>query len=124
METTSADSRAWPWPDTLDALYAAPGHHQLLFENDHVRVLDVRIGPGQLVPIHTHRWPSVVFVKSAGDVIRRDGQGELLADSRKASSFEQARAIMWLGPIPPHSVENVGVSEIHLVTIEVKQLAG
>jgi hypothetical protein len=37
---------AWPWPETLDALQAAPGHHQVLFEDDRVRVLDTRISAG------------------------------------------------------------------------------
>ena len=40
----------WPWPDSLDALVAAPRHHKLLFENERVRVLEVRIPPGDLVP--------------------------------------------------------------------------
>jgi predicted metal-dependent enzyme (double-stranded beta helix superfamily) len=124
METRRPDSQAWPWPDALDALSAAPGYHQLLFENDRVRVLDVRIAPGHIVPVHTHRWPSVVFVKSAGDFIRRGAKGELLNDSRKAGPSQEAPAIMWLGPIPPHSVENVGASEIHLLTIELKEVVG
>jgi len=37
--------------DTLDALVAAPQHHKLLFENESLRVLDTRIGPGEtLIP--------------------------------------------------------------------------
>jgi len=44
---------SWPWPDSLDALIAAPDHHSLLFENEHVRVIRTRIFPGQIVPVHT-----------------------------------------------------------------------
>lgn len=124
METIRADSRAWPWPDALDALIAAPGYHQLLFENERVRVLEVRIGPGQTVPVHTHKWPSLVFVKRPGEFIRRDGEGALLLDSRSLTSQEKPPAIQWLGPIPPHSVENVGGSEILLLTVEVKEAMG
>jgi hypothetical protein len=75
-------SARWPWPDSLDALTAASGFHRLLFENAHVRVLEVRIGPGQFVPVHTHRWPSVVYAVSGSYFIRRDGEGKLLFDSR------------------------------------------
>jgi len=33
----------WPWPKELDALKAAPQHHQLLMENDAVRVINTCI---------------------------------------------------------------------------------
>lgn len=123
METKRAGSQAWPWPDALDAMVAAPGYHHLLFENNHVRVLEVRIGPGQIVPVHTHRWPSVVFVKSASDFLRRDGEGKLIFDSRKVSPPQETPAVVWSEPLPPHSVENIGGSEIHLVSIELKKVA-
>jgi predicted metal-dependent enzyme (double-stranded beta helix superfamily) len=122
METEGVGMQAWPWPDSLDALVAAPVYHKLLLENDHVRVLDVRIAPGHTVPVHTHKWFSVIHVKSAGDFIRRDGNGKLLFDSRKADSAEKQPAIVWIDPLPPHSVENVGDSEIHLVSVELKQV--
>src|SRR2546427_3854450 len=34
------EAEPWPWPDSLDALAAAPESHRLLFENDRVRVLE------------------------------------------------------------------------------------
>jgi hypothetical protein len=49
------------WPDSLDAMVAAPEHHEILLENERVRVLDSRIKAGDTVPVHTHRWPSVLF---------------------------------------------------------------
>jgi putative transposase len=51
------EAEPWPWPDSLDALAAAPESHRLLFENDAVRVLETRIAPGQATQVHTHRWP-------------------------------------------------------------------
>ena len=32
-----------------------------MFENDRVRVLEVRIAPGETVPVHTHRWPALIL---------------------------------------------------------------
>lgn len=116
MRTANADQPSWPWPDSLDALAAAPDHHRLLLENDRVRVLEVRIPPGELVPVHTHRWPSVVFTVSAADFIRRDGQGEFLLDTRATPFPVPHPAAEWLPPLPPHSVENVGTTEIRLAT--------
>jgi hypothetical protein len=120
MNTRTEDSHAWTWPDSLDALIAAPDHHRLLLENDHVRVLEVRIKPGQIVPVHTHRWPSVVQIKSASDLLRRHVDGKLTFDSRTCGTPQKACDVAWTPPLPPHSVENIGTSEIHLVAVELK----
>jgi hypothetical protein len=120
METKPAVPQEWPWPDELDAMIAAASFHRKLFENEHVRYLEVIIRPGDFVPVHTHRWPSVVYVQSTSDFIRRDGEGRVLFDSRKAGPLPKTPAIEWLGPLPPHSVENVGTSNVHLLTVELK----
>jgi hypothetical protein len=117
----SAEQPSWPWPDSLDALIAAPDHHRLLLENDNVRVLEVRIPPGQFVPVHTHRWPGVIFTLSAADFIRRDEQGKLLLDTRVTPFPTPRPAVEWLPPMPPHSVENVGTDDIRLFSVELKR---
>jgi hypothetical protein len=121
MTAQNANSSQWNWPDSLDALIAAPKYHKLLLENDRVRVLDVRIPSGQTVPVHTHKWPSIVHIQSTSDFIRRDGQGKIIFDSRtEATTAQPATTVQWLPPLPPHSVENIGNSEIHLFTVELK----
>jgi len=120
MGIDSSAQQAWPWPDDLDALIAAPAFHKNLFENDLVRYLEVVIRPGEFVPVHTHRWPSVIYVRSTSDFIRRDGEGRVLFDSRKAEARPNAPTVEWVGPLPPHSIENVGTSEVHLLTVELK----
>jgi hypothetical protein len=110
----------WPWPDELDALIAAPKHHRLVFENEYVRVLDTKIPVGDTVPVHTHRWPGVYYTLRYSDFIRRDGEGNLLLDTRTLAAPLASSA--WLDFLPPHSVENTGTSEIHLVSFELKTL--
>lgn len=110
----------WPWPDSLDALIAAPNHHTLLLENDRVRVIHTHIPPGHLVPVHTHRWPALAYVMSGSDFIRRDHEDKILLDSRHATSPPKLPATQWLDPLPPHSVENVGSSEISILIVELK----
>ena len=66
----------------MDALAAAPGFHRLAMENEHVRVLETRIEPGETVPMHTHWWPSANYVLSFGDFVRCDENGEVILDSR------------------------------------------
>jgi hypothetical protein len=109
----------WPWPDSLDALVAAPRHHKLVLENDRVRVLDTRIPAGDLVPVHTHRWPAVYYTITGSDFIRRDGEGKVLLDTRVTPSVPDQPA-RFIECLPPHSIENVGTSEIHLVSVEMK----
>ncbi len=71
----------WPFPPELDAMKAAPKHHTLLFENDAVRVLDAHVEAGDTVPVHTHRWPSVLYLLSASEFVRRDPEGHVLLDT-------------------------------------------
>ncbi len=113
---------AWPWPDQLDALSAAPQHHTLLFENGQVRVRETRIPPGELVPGHTHRWPSVFYIVSWSDFIRRDASGEVVIDSRIGGRAAPP-SIVWSEPLAPHSLENVGTTEIRVISVELKRVA-
>ena len=116
-------SEGWPWPDSLDAVVAAPGNHTVLFENEHVRVLQTRISPGEKVPVHTHRWPSVLFVLSWSDFIRRDQSGKVMLDTREGFEAPKPNTLGWLEALAPHSVENVGEAEINNVQVEIKSAA-
>ncbi|MDB6127094.1 MAG: hypothetical protein JWM35_990 [Verrucomicrobia bacterium] len=111
----------WPWPDAMDAVQAAPRHHQLVLENEFVRVLDTRVARGETVPVHTHRWPAVLHLMSWSDFVRRDASGAVLVDTRGRPPPERLPSIVWSGPLPPHSLENVGTAELHVVSIEMKQ---
>ena len=110
---------SWPWPDELDAAIAAPKHHAIVFENDRMRVLDTRIAPGEVVPVHTRRWPGVYYTLQFSPFVRRDGEGNVLLDTRTLAAPLPNSA--WLENLPPHSVENVGEVEVHLVSVELKR---
>ena len=109
-----------PHAEDLDALTAAPHHHILLFENEFVRVLDTRVPPGQIVPLHTHRWPSALYIRSWSDFIRRDADGLTIADSRAIANVPPESAL-W--SLPPHTLENVGDSELRAISVELKYSA-
>lgn len=117
---SESQSPLWPWPDSLDALIAAPKHHSLLLENDLVRVVHTHIRLGDLVPLHTHRWPGVVYMLSWSDFVRRDEKGNVLFDSRLGPPSHRVPAVQWIEPLPPHSVENVGDADISMYIVEVK----
>ena len=119
-ELSGPGGRVWPWPDSLDALIAAPNNHTLLFENERVRVLQTRILPRQTVPVHTHRWPSVLFILTWSHFVRRDPLGNVTLDTRQTQDLPQPNTPTWLQPLPPHSVENVGDVEINNLQVEIK----
>lgn len=110
------------WPEELDALRAAPKHHALLFENDAVRILDTNIAPGETVPLHTHRWPSALYVLSFSHFVRRDAADAVLVDSRTFREVPGGSAL-WSEPLPPHTLENVGERDLHVIAVELKSSA-
>lgn len=111
---------AWTWPDSLDALIAGADSHRRLFENDTVRVLETRIPPGETTQLHTHRWPGVLYILSFGDFVRRDGDGAVLVDTREGGALPAPGTTIWSGSLPPHTLENVGTSVIHVIGVELK----
>jgi quercetin dioxygenase-like cupin family protein len=62
MSPSMATQQPWPWPQTMDALQAAPASHRLLLDNDRVRVLEVVVEPGTREPEHTHQAVSVMII--------------------------------------------------------------
>ena len=106
--------------DPLDGVVAAPRFHRVLLENETVRVLDTIVQPGETVPLHTHRWPSVLYVLSWSSFVRRDADGRVTVDSRDSIPLA-AGAALWSGPLPPHTLENVGNCELRVIAVEQKQ---
>jgi quercetin dioxygenase-like cupin family protein len=115
------DADRWQWPEELDALVAAPGNHQLMLENDRVRVLLTTIPIGATTPVHTHRWPSVEYIVAATGFVRRDAGGNVLFDARAANAAPAAGDVLWSEPFPPHSLDNVGDSELRVIMVEIKR---
>jgi hypothetical protein len=104
----------------LDALAAAPEHHSLLLENERVRVLETHIPPGETTAVHTHRWPNVQYLLSSTDFIRRDGDGDVVLDTRASARKTQSHSTLWSEPLPLHSIENVGENDLRVIMVELK----
>jgi hypothetical protein len=94
-----------------------------LLENDQVRVLDTRIRPGEATPVHTHRWPSVLFVLAWSDFVRSDADGNVVLDSRTFPLVPAPGSALWSGPLRPHSARNVGDGELRVIAVELKTAA-
>ncbi|MEX6690100.1 hypothetical protein QTN47_21505 [Danxiaibacter flavus] len=121
MQITGS-SKDWAWPDDLDALIAAPQYHKLLFENDFVRVLDTCIRPGETTPIHTHRYPASLYVLSWSDFLRFDDMGNVIFDSRTLTQTPESGSARWTESFAPHALQNIGVQDLHIISVEQKNL--
>lgn len=106
----------------LDAMIAAPDHHRVLLENDQVRILDTNLCPGECTPIHAHQWPAALYVLSWSDFLRRDEAGNILVDSRTMNPRPAPGEALWLPSLMPHSIENIGDADLHIVAVEVKAI--
>jgi hypothetical protein len=120
MPAVPRSSASWSWADSLDAVIAAPKHHSVLLEDDRLRVLRTTIPPGDVVPLHTHRWGGVAYIESWSHFIRRGELGEILFDSRQAGEPPKIPCAQRMQPLPPHTVENLGPLEISILIVELK----
>jgi quercetin dioxygenase-like cupin family protein len=107
--------------ESLDGVIAAPDHHRIVFENERLRIIEFRVPPGEIVPLHTHRFPSINYVLSLSDFLSFDAHGNIKLDSRSGHSDIKQGEVFCLPPFPPpHSVENIGRDVMHAVSVELK----
>jgi len=116
------------WPARLDAMAVAASSHRLLLENERVRVLEEVVKPGASEPVHTHAWPSLMFITHPAKlryipaiVLGNDvqlGAAEIVAAGPKPTGTAQPR---WLPPEGPHAVVNIDTTEFRALRIELKQ---
>jgi hypothetical protein len=109
----------WPWPQTMDALQAAPASHRVLLDNERVRVLEVVIEPGASEPEHTHQAPGVMIVDEPARIRYYQG-GEPRFESQAPSQPQPGMRVRWMEPEGPHSVENIDQRRYHAIRIELK----
>ncbi len=76
------------------------------------------------MPVHTHRWGGVLYIIATSDFVRRDPQGNVLADTRASGSTPISGSAVWGAPLTPHSLENVGSVEFRTLTVEMKDGSG
>ena len=95
-----------------DVVQVGGDTHKVLLENAQVRVLAVKIKPGEKVPMHSHP-ASVSYVLSDGKL------RVTLPDGKTADREPKAGTSSWSDPVT-HAVENIGTTEYTQVQIELK----
>ena len=103
---------AGAWANAQDVVQVGGDTHKVLLENAQVRVLAVKLKPGEKVPMHSHP-ASVSYVLT-------DGKLHItLADGKTVDKEPKAGAATWSDAVT-HAVENVGSSDFTQVQIELK----
>ena len=96
-----------------DAITVAPNVYSVLHEDDTIRLLEYRAGPGEKAPMHAH--PNVVAYVIAGGKVTfsfPDGNSEDLELPAGASVAT---------PPMSHETENTGDTDLHVLLIELKK---
>ncbi len=96
-----------------DALQAAPDVYKLLMENERVRVLEVRLGPGKKTKMHSHP-DRVVYVLSDHRLKFTSAEGE-----EKELELKKGQ-VLWIEE-GAHATENPGKTEVHNLAVELKE---
>ena len=99
-----------------DALKVAPDHYKVLLENEHVRVIENTLAPGEKDAMHTHP-PGWYYVTKPGTmkVVHADGRVETWVSKSGEGGC--------LKTLDPHTSENTGKTTLVYVLVEVKSAA-
>jgi predicted metal-dependent enzyme (double-stranded beta helix superfamily) len=119
LDASNGNLSAQAWDEALDALVAAPDNHQLLYEDDVIRVLSVTLQPGVPEPLHHHRFPSIFVIDRLVALRDFDEHGR----EQKLPIPEQfdLPLVLQMPPQPLHSVLNEGTTAFHGTRVEFKQ---
>jgi len=96
-----------------DALAANPQNIQLKLENEHVRVMEARLQPGQKENAHSH--PGYVVYALSGGTIRIH-----TPDGKTSDLTFKSGDVMYREPVTEHWGENVGTTTTDLILVELK----
>lgn len=105
MKTTSPKSKL-PWK-------AAPKVYKKIFENKHVRILEVHLKPRASTPLHTHLKRLVYAVHGT--------RIAATTDKGKKQSFTFKDHTWYRLPPMTHAPKNVDTKEAHYLSIEFKK---
>ena len=97
----------------LDPLRVDPKDYKVEFENSQVRVVRVRLGPRQSVPMHEYVLNRAVYYVTDENVRETSPDGKAVVAQHKAGDFS------WDGPAK-QKVENLNDKPFEALVVEVK----
>ena len=114
--TLAAHSTAQQQPDHTDPTEVSPEKYTVLLENEHVRIVEYVINPGEKDAWHTHP-PKASYVVSGGKLrITPEGVDSFVVQEDPGNAT-------WMGALDRHFGENVGTTPVRIVLVEIKSLS-
>jgi quercetin dioxygenase-like cupin family protein len=99
--------------DILDVLEVPKSRYKLIMENEKVRVMEMKLKPGEKSPMHNHPNDHVVYVFN-------NSKFKLSFPDGNSDEFElKAGQALWI-EAGPHETENIGTTNGHNLVTEVK----
>ena len=98
-----------------DPVKVDPAMNKVVFENDRVRVYEVKNAPGGTLKMHSHP-AHVVYFMGPGKAKFTNKDGKVTEAEVKAGEA------LWSEPVT-HSVENTGSTPLRAVVVELKEAA-
>jgi hypothetical protein len=120
MCTSPPDAAAWP--ESHEAVAAAPKNHKVIYETPELRVLEVTVLPGEREQAHHHQWPSVMVIDSRPTYINYDKDGREFKSSVQAQQAVELPLMVRLSAQAEHAIQNTGDKPFHAIRIEYKKL--
>ncbi len=97
----------------LDVLEVPKSGYSLIMENERVRVMDMKLKPGDKSPMHNHPNDHVVYVFN-------NAKFKLSFPNGNSNEFElKAGQALWI-EAGPHETENIGTTNGHNLVTEIK----
>jgi beta-alanine degradation protein BauB len=92
---------------------AAANVYKQLFDNEAVRVSEIKFAPGDKAPMHTHPWPHVVYILDPGQltITKLDGTSSVVDG--------KAGDVMYMGA-ETHEAVNTGTTTLRATITEIK----
>jgi beta-alanine degradation protein BauB len=123
QEQVSQDQGTYDTAEYADELAVAPNNHEigttLWFENDHIRVYESRLEPGERASFHIHDKTYFWTVVDAGRGLQHypDGTWTITGFGLGDTAYRVHT------PDDPliHDLENVGETTLRFVTVELKR---
>jgi hypothetical protein len=117
------------WDPKSDGPIAAPANHQVVFENDNVRIMSVTVAPGATEPHHAHLKCAVLVFDQPVKVTDRDIDGRVETNPVLWGAIPwtdenapKGVPFVWLQPPEAsHSITNNDTRTLHLTRIEMKK---
>ncbi len=101
--------------EQIDPTLVSPDMYKVVLENEHVRVVEYEVLPGQTDNWHTH--PAKVSYVISGGVLRIT-----LANGESFVVEEKTGSTSWFGAVGKHNAKNVGDTPVHIIFVEIRQM--